>query len=213
MAAKKYQNQDLISRCYFLPLILFFIFLSSCKNDDKAKKVDVQGTNKDTLRTIISDFSKGSYFLTVKIKNDRKVGFLEIIIQNNELANIVRGRMNGSEYEKSVLEAIKNNTPLDVSDNEYHLLCVDSVVAIDTSIINASAKGLGYFINRFFRRNSRGTMFSCFSDFDIEKQVLFVLTSNFKILVYRDDESGCVLLPRGISVKLDSSVSDSSKNR
>ncbi len=178
-----------------LLIVLCFTILS-CKNDTNKPNNNVGSINKrDTVQNLVSDFSRQSCFLVVKINTKQASDQAEIIIQNHELYRIIRDKKSDSEYIKAVANAIKNDNFLALDSSAYNQLIDYRIGTIDSSIINASSKGENFFVNKFFKKNSNHRLyFQCFSDNDIEKQVIFVLIKKWSCLLYIDDESGCVIL-------------------
>ena len=185
-----------MTRTLFL-LFAIFCTIPACKNDNSKPNNNVSTINKiDTVQIVVSDFSKGSYFLVLKINNKQTKVQAKIVIENIALFTTTRYKSD-SEYIKEVANAIKNDKPLDVDTDVYSQLDNYCVSTIDSSVTNSSSKGENYFINKFFKENKDNRLFfQCFKDDDLEKQLIFVLITKWKCLVARDDETGCIILPK-----------------
>ena len=195
MMTKKFPHLNLRSSILRLNFLILVVSLSilSCKSSNDKDKQKANNV-KDTLEIITSDFSKGSYFIVLKIQNTKYNKLTKIVIQNDLLAATMSNGKTKLEYQKKIMNAIKNDLPISVDTADYNVLVSDSVNNIDSSIINASLKGKMFFINKFFRKSNKGFYVQCFSNPEIEKQIIYVLINEYKLLLRTDDETGCIII-------------------
>ena len=170
-----------------LLFIIIIIMSNSCinKHNNYQKQSPYKPDNNLIYyRTILSDFSKSSYYLCIYIRSNIKPVYRIIVTNNNLYYNLKDSYPSLSQltYQIIIIDAIKNNKPINVNQDLYYYYLS---LKVNNNFEKLSVNSIKY---RYFKNNIMQN-----TDFETSKKIILNLFQN-KILIYCDDESGADII-------------------